>query len=85
MGGDMTDLSDDPRSKVQAALVHAAADPDDDLGGHYRAACRAWYARLTQGEKWRVVTMLAAYERGAKADAEQLAAALPPALRFPLA
>jgi len=39
---------------------------------------------LTEGERWRLAMVLAAYERGAEADAEQLATALPPAPAFPL-
>jgi len=58
-------------------------DPDDALGLEYRA-CAVWFSRLTQGERWRLVMVLAAHERGAEADAEQLASALPPAPKFPL-
>ena len=80
----MTALSDDPRDKLQAVLNHDRPDPDDDLGAVYRETCAAWFARLSEGERWRLATVLAAYERGAEADAEQLAAALPPAPKFPL-
>jgi hypothetical protein len=80
----MTALSDNPRDKLQAALNHSAPDPDDDLGVEYRDACAVWFSRLTQGERWRLAMVLAAYERGSEADAEQLAAVLPPAPRFPL-
>jgi len=80
----MTDLSDDPRDKLQAVLNHGRPGPDDDLGPVYREACGAWFARLTEGEHWRPAMVLVAYERGAEADAEQIAAALPPAPRYPL-
>ena len=80
----MTDLSDDPRDKLQAALNHAAPDPDDELGAEYRDACAQWFAGLTQGERWRLAMVVAAYERGSEADAEQLAVALPPAPVCPL-
>jgi hypothetical protein len=40
--------------------------------------------RLSEGERWRLAIVLAAYERGAEADAQQLASQLPPAPRFPL-
>ena len=80
----MTELSDDSTDKLQAALNYAVPDPDDYLGVEYRDACAEWFARLTQGERWRLAMVLAAYERGAEADAEQLAAALPPAPRCPL-
>ena len=80
----MIDLSDAAADKLQAALNHAAANPADDLGAEYRDACAAWFARLSEGERWRLATVLAAHERGAEADAEQLASQLPPAPRFPL-
>ena len=76
-------LSDTAADKLQAALNHAAADPNDELGAEYRDACAAWVSRLTQGERWRLAMVIAAYERGAAADAEQLAVALPPAPVFP--
>jgi hypothetical protein len=72
----MSDVSDDPRDKLQAALNPASSDPDDDLGAEYRDACAAWFSRLTQGERWRLAMVIAAYERGAEADAEQLAAVM---------
>jgi hypothetical protein len=84
VGEDMTDLSDDPHDKLYAALNHAAPDPDDDLDVEYRDACAVWFSRLTQGERWRLAMVLAAHERGAEVDAEQLATALPPAPRCPL-
>ncbi len=77
----MTDLSDDAHDKLQAALNYAAPDPDDYLGAEYRDACGAWFSRLTQGERWRLAMVIAAYARGSEADAEQLAIALPPAPR----
>jgi len=77
----MTDLSDNRRDKLQAALNHARADRDDDLGGPYRAACRAWFARLTEGEQWIAITALAAYEHGHQEHAEEIASQLPPAPR----
>ena len=80
----MTELSGEPRDKLRAVLNYAAPDPDDDLGIEYRDACAAWFARLTQGERWRLAIVLAAYERGAEADAEELATALPPAPRCPV-
>ena len=80
----MIELSDDPRDKLQAVLNHDRPDPDDDLGFVYREACGAWFSRLTEGEKWRLAMVRAAYERGSEGDAEQLAAALPAAPKFPL-
>jgi hypothetical protein len=77
-------LSDDPADKLHAALNHAYPDADGDLGRAYRTACEHWFAQLTEGERWRLATVLAAYERGAKADAQQLASVLPPAPVFPL-
>ena len=83
MGGNMTDLSG-AADKLRAVLNHAAANPDDDLGGSYRAACRAWFARLTEGEQWIVAAVAKAHAEGREADAEQIAAKLPPAPRCPL-
>jgi DhnA family fructose-bisphosphate aldolase class Ia len=80
----MIDLSDAAADKLQAALNHVAVATDDALGAEYREACAAWFSRLTQGERWRLAMVLAAYERGAQADAQQLASQLPPAPVFPL-
>lgn len=70
--------------KLQAALNHSAPDPDDDLGVECRDACAASFSSLTQGERWRLTMVVAAYDRGSEADAEQFAAALPSAPSFPL-
>jgi hypothetical protein len=72
-----------PADKLQAVLNYAAPDPDDELGAEYRDASAAWFARLTHGEHWRIAMVLAAYERGAEADAKRLASALPPAPKCP--
>ena len=79
-----TKLSGDAADKLRAALNHAYPDADNDLGPAYRTACEYWFGQLTEGERWRLATVLAAYERGAEADAQQLASAPPPAPRFPL-
>ena len=79
-----TQLSDDPADKLHAVLNHAYPDADNDLGLTYRTACQHWFDRLTEGERWRLAMVLAPYERGAAADAEQLASALPLAPVFPL-
>src|SRR5882724_4305665 len=71
-------------TRSQAVLNHDGQGADNDLSATYRDACAIWFARLTQGERWRLATVLAAYDRGAEADAEQFAAALPPAPRFPV-
>jgi len=76
----MSDLSDDPTGKLQAAINHDWPDHDDDPGEPY---C-AWFARLSEGERWRLARARAAFERCAEAKAEQLAAALPPAPVFPV-
>jgi hypothetical protein len=80
----MTALSNDPRDKLQAALNHAYPDIHDDLGQPYRRACQKWFDQLTEGERGRLAMVISAYERGSEADAEQLAAVLPPAPRCPL-
>ena len=85
MGEGMTaKLSDDPRDKLRAVLNHAYPDADNDLGRAYRIACEYWFDQLAEGERSRLAMVLAAYERGAEADAEQLAKVLPQAPRFPL-
>jgi len=76
-------LSDDPIDKVQACLNHDAEDPDNDLGEPYRTACRAWFLALSEGERWRLAMVRRAHDDGRLADAERLAAVLPPAPPFP--
>ena len=75
-------LSDDPRDKLQAALHHAAPDPDDDLDIEYRDACAGWFAQLTETERWVVLTVTVIYEQGDEDKAEGLASQLPPAPIF---
>ncbi len=44
-----TNLSDNPRDKLKAALNHDR--PDNDLGADYREACAAWFAGLSERER----------------------------------
>jgi hypothetical protein len=62
----MSELSNAPSDKLQAALDHDRPDPDDDFGVAYQTACQHWFDRLTEGERSRLATVLAAYERGAE-------------------
>jgi len=79
----MTALSDDPRDKLAAAVNHAYDDADDDLGPTYRAACRQWFLRLTEGERWIAVRVAAAFEKGDEDKAAEIASQVPPAPRLP--
>ena len=76
-------LSDDAKDKLAAALNHAHADTDGDLGAEYREACRAWFAALTPRERTTASAARAAYRRGTVWDAEELARELPPAPKRP--
>ena len=78
------ELSDDPRDKLHAALNHAYPDANNDLGKAYRAACRHWFAQLTEGERWIMVTATVAFEKSEDGKAAEIASQLPPAPRFPL-
>ena len=78
----MTELSNDPRDKLQAAIHHIYPDPDDDLGEAYHEACRQWIAQMTEGERDIVATALLAY--GGKEDMRKMLSQLPPAPRFPV-
>jgi hypothetical protein len=80
----MTELSDDPRDKLHAALNHAYPDADEDLGPAYRTACQLWFDQLTEGERWITVTATVAYEKGDEDRAREIASQLPPAPVFPL-
>ena len=46
---------------------------------HIGRLARSGSNQLIEGERGRLAMVIAAYERGSEADAEQLAAALPPA------
>ena len=50
----------------------------------YNGACKAWFARLTASEKGIAREAAEAFADGHETRAEQIAAALPPAPRFPL-
>jgi hypothetical protein len=79
----MSDLSDDPRDKLQAALNHSGPDPDDDLSADYRDACGKWFAGLSEPDKSIVARISEAYGDGNEAKVDWLALQLPPAPRCP--
>ena len=81
----MTELSDDPRDKLQAVLHHAAPDPDDNVSADYRDACGKWFAGLSGAHRSVAERILEVYGDGNETKAEWLAATLPPAPKFPLA
>jgi hypothetical protein len=80
---DTPPMSDRSDSKLQAVLNHDRSD-HDDLGASYRGACKAWFARLTDREREVAREATEAFAGGYETRAEQIAAALPPAPRFPL-
>ncbi len=81
----MTELSDDPRDKLQAALNHDRPDPDNRLGAHYRQAVAVWFAGLSDRELGCVGRAEVAFDAGNESAAEEIASGLPPAPRYPLA
>lgn len=70
--------------KLQAAINHDWPDADQDFPPDYVAACRAWYAALSAGDKATAEVVRATFEKGEEAEAEKLAASLPAAPAFPL-
>ena len=79
-----TNLSDNPRDKLQAVLNHDRPDPDDDRGAEYRDSCAAWFATLSGADRSVAERIMEVYSDGNDAKAEWLASALPPAPPFPL-
>jgi len=77
-----TNLSDNPRDKLQAALNHDR--PDNDLGADYREACAAWFAGLSERERGSVARAEVAFDAGNESAAQEIASGLPPAPKFPL-
>jgi len=75
----VTELSNDPRDKLRAAIHHIAPDADDDLGEVYHEACRQWIAEVTEGERDIVATALLAYGGNGKGDVRKMLSQLPPA------
>jgi hypothetical protein len=77
-------ISDDPRDKLQAAVNHDWWDQRQDLPPGYVAECSTWYEALTQSQRALATAARLAFEDGKKAEAEKIAAELPPAPRCPL-
>lgn len=73
----------DPGDKLQAALIHDLPSPDKDFPASYLAWCREWYAALSSIDKSVVAIARATFEEGKEAEAEKIAAVLPPAPMFP--
>jgi hypothetical protein len=65
----MSELSDNPRDKLQAALNHGRPDLDDDPSADYREACGEWFAGLSEPDKSKsiVVRISEAYGDGNEA------------------
>jgi hypothetical protein len=77
-------LSTDARDKLHAAINWDRTRPDTVLSAEYREACLAWFTSLCEADRWRVAMVHQAHDKGRHGDAEQMAAALPPAPRCPL-
>jgi hypothetical protein len=70
--------------KLHAALHRDPRFPDSDLGQDYCNACVAWFAGLSDQDKAVAKTAADTYRSGYQMRAKQIAAALPPAPRYPL-
>jgi hypothetical protein len=70
--------------KLQAALHRDPRLPNSDLGQDYRDACAAWFAGLSEQDKSVAKAAADTYRNGYQMRAKQIAAALPPAPRYPL-
>jgi hypothetical protein len=75
----MTDTSDDARDKLQAVLVQRMGASDDESTSGYAAACREWFANLTDVQRALTDAAMIIYENGDKPGAAQILANLPPA------
>jgi hypothetical protein len=80
----MADASNDARGKLQAVIVHRRGPPDDDPSPAYSAACREWFASLSDAQKALTDAAMIIYENGDEPGAAQIPANLPPAPKRPL-
>ena len=76
-------VSEGASDKLQAALHY---DPSNlrEVLPDYRHACAKWFAALSNGDKATARNAADTYRDGFDTRAKQIAAALPPAPKFPL-
>ena len=74
--------SEDAADKLQAALHYDRRDAGPDAD--YRQACAEWFNALADADKSIAKNAAAVYRNGFPMRALQIAAALPPAPKFPL-
>jgi hypothetical protein len=78
------DLSNSSAHKLRALLTHNWHDSDKGFPALYVAACRRWFAALTDSERQAGESAVAAFGKGHETEAERIASALPPAPVCPL-
>jgi hypothetical protein len=79
----VAELSDDVADKLQAILNHESDDRGGGFGENYLQAAAAWFAGLSDRDKAMADKADAAFAFGDELRAEEIAAPLPPAPRFP--
>jgi hypothetical protein len=77
--GQMTE-SDDSRDKLQAILVNRS---DEGFAPDYTAACKQWFADLTDVQRALTDAAMIVYHNGDEAGAAQIVANLPAAPKRP--
>jgi hypothetical protein len=75
------DLSNSSAHKLQAMLNH---DSEKDFPALYVAACRRWFAALSDSERQSGESAVAEFSKGRETEAERIASAMPPAPVCPL-
>jgi len=78
------ELSDDTAHKLHAALYHEWPSSDGVFLTGYRDALKLWFTGLSLSDKVATKVARAAFDRGDDAEAQEAAAALPPAPVCPL-
>jgi hypothetical protein len=77
-------LSDGAAHKLHAALYHEWPSSDGVFLPEYREALQLWFAALSKSDRKMATMARAAFDRGDDAEAQNAAAALPPAPVCPL-
>jgi hypothetical protein len=80
----MTDFSNRPADKLQAAINHDWNDPDRAFAPSYVEACAQWFDGLSRRQRNIAAFAVRVFDDGSTAAAEKIARALPPAPKFPL-
>ena len=79
----VAELSDDVADKLQAIRNHESDDRGGGFGENYLQAAAAWFASLSDRDKAMADKADSAFAFGDELRAEEIAAPLPPAPRFP--